>query len=372
MTGCTVVENPRPPAAPSAPEPPPATAPPPSPSAPSASSPAPPSSAPPPAPAHAPVAAIPAAARCAVPGNVQPFGARRSSALFLGYSLDGASEQVLIGAPPSSTVAVYAAEGTEVKGSTPLAQGAIAWSFGGKRQAVVVGNRVQLRDGSEAGRDLAGATIEEGQERTGSMSHDGRFLVLASRAMVFDLVDGKQLELPPPPIAGGSDASYRIDATGRLVFASNSRMSYVGVLTYEPSFRVAWTAVSAGAQVSRDGSVVLSVPHQPFAQDWVGTFELRGAVSARLPLSLKAGEPFAAALCPGGNLVAVAAHGELAFYTADSGRQVWKKPLTQLTSRGAPGAFATRAAPELMAFNPQGTVLRMRSGDGDLFVRLSP
>jgi hypothetical protein len=301
-----------------------------------------------------------------VPSKVEIFAERRAEGTFDGFSLDGATEAWRVANGKGTRLVVHKTEGHELVSQVDLDPRAVAWSYGGTRQVLVDGGRVLVQDRDAAPVPLEGAAPLDVDGA--SMSHDGRFLVLLGKPAVFDLVDKKKIDLDPTPFAGGSEPSYRIDPTGRLVFIQNSRGAYIAKLTFAPAFAVDMVPSSWDAIPSRDASVVLSVPHQPFAQDYVPTFDVNGRLTSRLPLSLKPKDPFLASLCPGGNLVAVVAQGALGFYAADTGKPVWKKPLAQV-SRTKPRSLA-KGAPEVLQLSPAGDVLLVKTGADELLLRL--
>jgi hypothetical protein len=367
LLGCT------PPAPPQTPLPPPSAAPDPSPPpAPSASATAAPIDPPPPL-ARQPVAPVPAAAPCVAPSSVETVSTLSRDAIVDDFSLDGETLATRIMTKAGTTLALYKVEGYGMAGSAELEFGAIAWSYDGSRQILVKGNHVLLRDDKGGKAPIEGAAPPSPNvQPPASMSHDGRFLVIADQPVIFDLIDKKKLALPDPPIAGGSDPTFHIDATGRLIFAENSRTALIGAVTYDPDFHVTWSPSSSGALASRDGSVLLSVPRRPFAQDWVPTFDLSGKLTSQLPLHLTPKDRFAAALCPAGNLVAVAARGALGFYDAATGQQVWKKPFSQV-SKNKPNALTKgKGGPDRMLFSPKGNLLWVRTGNDELLLRLVP
>ena len=292
-----------------------------------------------------PLAPVPTSAPCVVPSALRVIASGTRDSIVDAVSLDGGSLSTRIVSGKTVTVAVYATAAYGVLSFAQLDPRALAWSFDGKRQAVVDGSRILLQaDG--ATEIIAGAVAPAsppspsvaGAEQA-SMSHDGRFLVLQSAPVVYDLAQKARTALPAPPIAGGREVVYRIDATGHFLFAENSRVAFVGALLRAGTkVTVTWEATSHGALRTPDGATWLEVPRAPFAQDWVPTFSLetaaRGAIGGRskalLPLRLGPKEPYAAALCPGGNVVAVLAQGSLGFYATDTGKLLLKKGAKEL------------------------------------------
>jgi hypothetical protein len=192
--------------------------------------------------------------------------------------------------------------------------------------------------------------------------------VTRDQPAVFDLVDKKKLDLEKLPFAGGSDPMYRIDPTGHFVFIENSRYEAIDELTFAPGFAFKMILTSHDAIPSRDTSVVLSVPHEPFGLEYVPIFEVTGKLKSKLPLKLKPNEPFLASLCPGGNLVAVVAQGTLGFYAADTGKQVYKKPLAQVSKTKI---SLGKGEGDVLQLSPAGDVLLLKVGADELLLRLA-
>jgi hypothetical protein len=69
----------------------------------------------------------------------------------------------------------------EMPGSAGLSPDAIAWSFDGMRQALFAGSLVKIVEPERLEFEVEGASVAAA-ERAATMSHDGRFLVLASQA----------------------------------------------------------------------------------------------------------------------------------------------------------------------------------------------
>ncbi len=323
-----------------------------------------------------PVAAIPASAPCVVPTALRVIGSGTRDSFVDAVSLDGASLSARVVSGKTVTVAVYATASYGVLSIAPLDPRALAWSFDGKRQVIVDGATVVLHSDGGPTETVAGAAAPASPPSPSvagpgeaSMSHDGRFLVLEGAPVVYDLVQKTRAELPPPPIAGGSDVVYRIDATGHFLFAENSRVAFVGALARAGGkVTVTWEATSQGAQRTPDGSLWLEVPRTPFAQDWIPSFALgspgagsRGKV--QLPLRIGPKEPYAAALCPGGNLVAVLTQGSLGLYAADTGKLVVKKSAKEL---GLPMAATS------LLFVDGGRSLLVRAPPKEVAVALGP
>jgi hypothetical protein len=304
-----------------------------------------------------------------VPSKVETLAARRVEGIFDGFSLDGKTEEWRVSTTKGPSVVVYKTEGHELVSQVDLDPRSVAWSYGGTRQVLIMGDRAMIKDRDQAPVPIEGA-LPLGDSPGASISHDGRFLVLLEQPAVYDLVDKKKLDLEPYPFAGGSEPSWTIDPTGRLVTIQNSRGSNIGKLSFEPKFAVVMIPSSWGAIPSRDGSVVLSVPHEPFAQDYVPTFDVTGRFSSRLPLSLQPKEHFIASLCPGGNLVAVVAQGALGFYAADTGKLVWKKPLADVSTTKPNALTLAKGAPEVLQFSPTGDALLVKTGAEELLLRL--
>jgi hypothetical protein len=304
-----------------------------------------------------------------VPSQVETIAARRTDGIFDGFSLDGKTEAWRVSTARGPSVVVYKTEGHEIVSQVDLDPRALAWSYDGTRQVVVDGGRALIKDRGEAPVPIEGA-LPFGDAPGASISYDGRFVVLLEQPAVYDLVDKKKFDLDPYPFAGGSDPSWVIDPSGHLVTIQNSRGVQIGKLSFEPKFAVAMIASSWGAIPSRDASVVLSVPHQPFAQDYVPTFDVSGQHSSRLPLSLQPKERFIASLCPSGNLVAVVAQGALGFYAADTGKPVWKKPLAEVSTTKPNALTLAKGAPEALQFSPTGDVLFVKTGAEVLLLRL--
>lgn len=284
--------------------------------------------------ALAPLAEIPP---CVIPAGVRVVSAGTRDSIVDAVSLDGASLSTRVVSGTTVTVAVYATAAYGVLSIAPLDPRALAWSFDGKRQVITDGDGITLL--ADGGRETVAGAVAPASPPSpsvagpgqASMSHDGRFLVLEGAPIVYDLAQKSRVELPAPPIAGGSDAIYRIDGTGRFLFAENRRVAFVGALTRAGNkVTVAWEATSHGVQRTPDGTLWLEVPRAPFAQDWIPTFALGGRSKVQLPLRIGPTEAYAAALCPGGNLVAVLAQGSLGFYASDSGKLILKKPAKQL------------------------------------------
>ncbi len=233
------------------------------------------------------------------------------------------------------------------------------------------GGRVLVKDGAGTPAPIADAGAPD--EQGGSMSDDGRFLVLASEPALYDLTAKKKLDLSDAPkAAGGSEPYYGIDAGGRVLRTGNSRTSALGRVTFAPAFAVAWEPSSFGAIASRDASVLLSVPVQPFALEWEPAFRVSGKVSAQLPLTLTEQDRFQADLCPGGNLVVVVARGALRFYRADTGKAVWSKPLAGVSSARPNALTEAKGAPDVLRLSPAGDLLFVKTGTRELLLRLVP
>jgi hypothetical protein len=365
VVGCQVVEV-APPAVPSAAPPPQATA--------TAPAPVPPPPADPPAPAPraaTPVAPAPVAKPCVLAkhASVKMVG-MQSSATFDSIRLDGTeSEMRIVFDATHTTLTNYSMTTRHLTSKTELDPKAIAWSFDGRRQVLVDGARVLVRTGDGPPSIVEGAIVpSEKLPKPASMSEDGRFLMIATQSVLFDLEDKKAIQLENPPIAGGSEAHFRVDATGYVVFAENSRGAWIGKLTYAPSFSIAWTVSSFGAVASRDARVVLAVPRQPFAQDFVPSFSIG---EKKLGPTLKASDRFAAAMCPGGNVVAILAKDTLGFYATDTGLEISHTPVSKL---GAQATALTKGknAPDIFLFEPNGERLFVRTGIDDTEVDLAP
>jgi hypothetical protein len=331
---------------------------------------APPPPAPPP---HVPVPPVPAAPACAIPSRIETLAARHAEGTFDGFSLDGATEAWRVANGTLTRLAVYKTEGHELVSQVDLDPKAVAWSYDGTRQILVDGRRVLVKDRDVAAVPVEGAVpSEDAPTEHATLSDDGRFLVLFEQPAVFDLVDKKKFDLNPLPFAGGSDPTREIDPTGHFVVVGNSRSTAIEKLTFEPDFAVDSVDSSRGAIPSRDASVVLSVPREPFAMDFVPNFEVSGRLTSHLPLSLKPKEPFIASLCPGGNLVAVVAQGSLGFYAADTGKPVWKKPLAQVSTTKPNALTVAKGAPDVLQLSPKGDVLLVKTGVDELLLRLVP
>ncbi len=268
-------------------------------------------------------------------------------------------------APPLRTVARYATDRYEMLGSAGLSPDAIAWSFDGLRQAVFAGSLVKIVEPEKPEFEVEGASVAAAAERVATMSHDGRFLVIAAQPSVFDTVERRQLTFAEP--RPGAGLRYQIEATGILLLASSKHISFVGRVVHEPAFHVDWTQVPTGTLVSRDGRTLLVVPHRPPGGEWSPSFTVQGG--ATLALSLRPEEPYRAALCPGGNLAAIVARGRLALFDTGSGKEFWGRPLAELSS-GA--ASLARGVPDQLVFNPRGNTLRARRGDEEILWRLKP
>lgn len=317
-----------------------------------------------------PIAPIAPSPACIVPKTVRVLASGTRDSIVDAVSLDGASLSTRVVSGKTVTVAVYATAAYGVLSIAPLDPHALAWSFDGKRQVVADGTHLALHaDG--ATEIITGAAVPASPPSPSvagpgqaSMSHDGRFLVLEGAPVVYDLLQKARAELAPPPIAGGSDAVYRIDATGHFLFAENSRIAFVGALArVEGKVTVRWEATSKGAQRTPDGALWLEVPRTPFAQDWTPTFTVGGRSTTQLPLRIGPKDPYAAALCPGGNLVAVLAQGSLGVYTADTGKLVVKKAAKEL---GLPAAATS------LLFVDGGRGLLVRGGTQEVSLALVP
>jgi hypothetical protein len=316
-----------------------------------------------------PVPPAPPAPACVLPTKVEVLAARKAEGTFDGFSLDGATEAWRVPNGKAATLVVYKTDTHDVVSKVELDPKAVAWSYDGSRQILVDGDKVLVKDRDHAPVVVVGATPADPAmpaERA-SLSHDGRFLVSRDQPAVFDLVDRKKLAVEQYPFAGGSDPWFTIDPTGHHVFVLNSRGAVIYKLKFEPSFAYERVDSSTGALVSRDASVQVGVPHEPFAMDYVPTFDVTGRFTSKLPLTLKPKEPFAASLCPGGNLVAVFAKGALGFYAADTGKQVWKKPLAQVSKAKLTLA---KGAPDVLQLSPAGDVLLLKAGADELILRL--
>jgi hypothetical protein len=316
-----------------------------------------------------PVPPVPAAPACVVPTKLDVIAARKAEGTFVGFSLDGATVAWRVPSGKAAAVVVYKTESHDVVSKVELDPKAVAWSYDGSRQILVEGGKVLVKDKDQAPVPVEGAEpgAADGVEPRASLSHDGRFLVMRDQHAVFDLVDKKKLELKALPFAGGSDPNYWTDATGHFVTVLNSRYQAVDKLTFAPEFAYEMLLTSHDAIVSRDASVVLSVPREPFAQDFVPTFEVTGRLTSKLPLKLKEKERFLASLCPGGNLVAVIAQNALGFYAADTGKQVLKKPLAQV----AKTKITLAKEGDVLQLSPAGNVLLLKAGADELLLRLA-
>ncbi len=308
-----------------------------------------------------PLAPLPTIPPCVVPSALRVVASGTRGSIVDAVSLDGKSLSTRIVSGKTVTVAVYATAAYTVLSIAALDARALAWSFDGKRQVVADGVRIVVNDDGAA-HVVEGAVAPASPPSPSlagsgqaSLSHDGRFFVLEGAPVVYDLLQNTRVELPAPPIAGGSDAVYRIDASGHFLFAENSRVAFVGALVRTGTkVTVTWEAKSHGDQRTPDGATWLEVPRAPFAQDWLPTFALGGRSKAQLPLRVGPKDPYAAALCPGGNLVAVLTQGTLGFYATDTGKPVLKKSAREL---GLP---------------PQASSLLFVDGGRSLLVRAPP
>lgn len=109
------------------------------------------------------------------------------------------------------------------------------------------------------------------------------------------------------------------------------------------------------------------MPHRPPGEEWSPSFTEQGG--ATLALALRPEEPYRAALCPGGNLAAIVARGRLALFDTSSGKELWRRPLAELSGGAAPLA---RGVPDQLVFNPRGDTLRARRGEEEVLWRLNP